>query len=242
MIEVKQTQKKGDYYVVSLSNSHTNRLLENIVFQYSIFPGKCFSGRIWQRILDESTEEECYKKILRLLSIKAWAEREIQNRLRRHGFSNTAIASAVTKAKHLHLIDDAKFVKAYLDQERSIGRFGLKRIIANLRKRGISSELINEIVREESAQADPDTDFCNALKLGEKKWQHLTKERDKSRSPTKLESHTSRNAPNRNTKANVKYSIPHNKKIKLLRYLAGRGFSSEICYRVAEYLTKDNDE
>ena len=239
MIKVEQTQKKGDYYLVSLSNSHTQPLMETIVFQYSIFPGKSFSGKTWQIILNKSNEEECYKKILRLLSVKAWAEREIQNRLKRHGFSQSTITNAIAKAKHYHLIDDVKFVKAYLDQERSFGRFGLKRIISNLKKRGISSELICEVMmEEESGKTDQDTEFSNALKLGEKKWQTINKARLRSRSQRNLEIHSPEHASYQFIEENARSSMQRNNKIKLLRYLASRGFSSEICNRVVEQLTK----
>ena len=243
MVEVEQTQKKGSYYIIRLSDSHTTRLLEPIVFQYNVFPGKHFSEKKWQKILNESTYAACYKKLLRLLSIKAWSERDVQNRLKRHGFSNTAIVNAMTRAKRLHLIDDVQFVKAYLDQERSIGRFGLKRIVANLQKRGIASDLIREIMAEEGiAQTDHDPDFRNALRLGERKWQHLTRERNMSCTSVEAKSAYPEGRVSRLKEIDVKPAASNNKKMRLLRYLAGRGFSSEVCFKVAERLTECNSQ
>ena len=192
--------------MITLSTAKTIRLSESIVFQHAISAGKCFSDAAWRKILLESAQYECYQKILRLLAVRARTETEIRRRLSKQGFASPVIDAAIETAKRLRLVDDASVAAAYVDQQLSLGKIGLKRIIANLRKRGLDMEVVNDVVRDVGdRQTAEEVEFQNAFSVGKTKWASMAKEQDMSR-----------------------------KKVKFLRFLSHRGFPSEVCFRVLE--------
>ena len=213
MIKIERICRKGSYLIITPSgNNNKVQFPESFIFQYALSEGKEFSQERWQQILEKSKQEECYQKILRLIAVKGHTENEICHRLKKLGFSPSAIRIAIDKAKNLHLIDDTNVIETYVDQQRSLGKIGSRRIIANLRKRRVDPELIDKIIGPvDNGNADESSEFQTALSVGKKKWPLLAREHDKSR-----------------------------KKVKLLRFLANRGFSSQICYKVHERLIDCN--
>ncbi len=213
MITVTQSVSKGKSYTVTLSDSHVIKLSEYIVFRYSIFPEKQFTEKSWHQILQDADHHACYEKLLRLLSIKAHTEFEITKKLVRSKFSKVSINKAIKKAKSINLINDVYFAKTFFEERRSSGRYGKIKIIHDLKRRGISSELIQEIVpnTDSNYQEENEIEFENAIKLGHVKMKVLSKEKDSMK-----------------------------RKSKLLRHLATRGFTSDICYQVINRLEIEN--
>ncbi len=215
MITVIQSVNKGKTYTVTLSNNDSVKLSEYAIFRHSIFPGGKFSEKSWHQILADADNHACYEKLLRLLSSKAHTEFEIKKKLTGSGFSKESINNVVQKAKNINLINDEYFAKTFFEARRSSGRYGRLKIVHDLKRRGISSELIKNILPDGDSNYHKENkiEFENALKLGHVKMKSLFRERDLMK-----------------------------RKAKLMRHLAARGFTSDICYRVINQLESRHGE
>ncbi len=213
MITVTQSENKGKSYTVTLSNKNVIKLSEYIVFRYSIFPEKQFPEKSWRQILHDADHHACYEKLLRLLSIKAHTEFEITTKLTRAGFSKAPVNAAIKKAKSINLINDDYFAKTFFEERRSSGRYGKLKIVHDLKRRGIRFELIQKVFPDADANYHEENqiEFENAMKLGHVKMKSLSREKDSMK-----------------------------RKSKLLRYLATRGFTSDICYQVINQLESEH--
>jgi regulatory protein len=101
---------------------------------------------------------------LKLLSYRGRSEREIEERLRKKGFTKAAAFSVIKHLKDIGLIDDVSLAESLKRQAvvtKLLGREGAKRYIL---KRGISRELTDSVFRHEA-----NVDIDNAGRLVDRK-------------------------------------------------------------------------
>jgi regulatory protein len=90
---------------------------------------------------------EAQQVAVRHLGHRPRSEREIRDRLRRGGFSPDIIGTVMARLKELGLVDDvafARFWRESRDSRRPSSRWLLRQ---ELRRKGINSEIIDEIVQ-----------------------------------------------------------------------------------------------
>ena len=212
MVLIEQSKQKGKSFEIIIDGRSKIILPEAIVFEYSIFTDRRFTEQSWQEILEAASKYECFEKTMRLLSVKAYTEFELKKKLNQKGFSSADISSALEKAKTLNLVNDFSIVNQFILEQLEFGRFGRNRIIQKLQRRGINSELVRSTINKlYSNHSENNIELLNARKVGENKLRLLEREHDFRK-----------------------------KKEKLLRFLAGRGFSSSVCYDVAAQLLSNN--
>ncbi|HUD21187.1 MAG TPA: regulatory protein RecX [Candidatus Saccharimonadales bacterium] len=81
-----------------------------------------------------------------LLTRRLQSQRELEEKLARKKYDPEEIASVITRFKEVGLIDDQRFAKSYVADKLEFARRGRWRISLELRKKGISKELIDEFV------------------------------------------------------------------------------------------------
>jgi len=84
---------------------------------------------------------------LRLFKYRFRSEREIRDRLRRKKFSPEVIEKVIVHFKGLRFIDDAIFTKSWIEA-RLKKPYGLKRIIYELKNKGISEKIIESEIQK----------------------------------------------------------------------------------------------
>jgi regulatory protein len=89
------------------------------------------------------------RRALNLLGYRARSEAEIRERLGRYGYGGETIEAVVVRLEELGYLDDAEFAR--LKAREKAGRYGPKRVSAELRKSGVAGELAREVVEEEFA-------------------------------------------------------------------------------------------
>ncbi len=100
------------------------------------------------------TREPCQKArniVYRLLKFRARSEQEIRQRLLRHRIPKDVIEETVTYLRSVGIIDDEAFVRSWI-RARSRKPFGYKKILAELKQKGVDDSLIRGIM-------DPQTLF-----------------------------------------------------------------------------------
>ena len=117
----------------------------------------------------------------RLLKIRNRSEREIRDRLKQKKISEDIIEQTIGYLKNIQLIDDRKFTKDWI-AARLTKPFGLRRIIFELKGKGID----NEIIKEELACARQGYDEEGTVGILVKQCKEKFKETEQSKRRKKI--------------------------------------------------------
>lgn len=92
---------------------------------------------------------------------------QMREYLAKHGFLESDIDDVLSKLVSLRFLDDDAYAEAYIRSAREYKRVGPQYLRMQLKKRGIPSYIIDELVSDESE------DYTRALALARKKSQSL---------------------------------------------------------------------
>ena len=107
---------------------------------------------------------------LRFLKIRPRSIAELKEKLEGKGFSSTEIETAVHELIASGLLDDRAFTKSWINY-RLARPFGFRRIIQELRGKGIDPVIIEQAVAEVKGSYDPES---VALELAKRRWQRFS--------------------------------------------------------------------
>jgi regulatory protein len=85
-------------------------------------------------------------RALNFLGYRARSEKEVRDRLRRYGYGEQTMGEVVERLKELGYLDDEDFARLVAREKAS--RYGPRRVLAELRKSGVDSELAQSVVEE----------------------------------------------------------------------------------------------
>jgi regulatory protein len=105
---------------------------------------------------------------LRFLKIRPRSIAELKGKLKAKGFSSTEIEEAVLKMMASGLLDDRAFTKSWINY-RLARPFGFRRIIQELKAKGIDQEIIDQAVAEVEGYSPE----AVALDLAQRRWQRM---------------------------------------------------------------------
>lgn len=109
--------------------------------------------------------------ILASLAKTRQTESRIRQKLLLKGFKKEEIESCIQSAKEKELLDDQRYAVTFVGECRQLKKWGTVRIKNELKKRGISSEIITKVVSDET----PDEIEVTGLRvLVKKKYSPLT--------------------------------------------------------------------
>ena len=96
----------------------------------------------------DSSPAEALKRAYKFLSYRARSEAEVRVKLTQLGFPQTAIETALEKLRSLKILNDETFARDWTRSRVEERGYGPLRVERELRQKGISKDLIAEIVRE----------------------------------------------------------------------------------------------
>jgi regulatory protein len=91
---------------------------------------------------------------LRLLTRRARSTAEIRERLAREGVSEEAIAEVLARLREWGYLDDKAFAQAWVSDRTRLRPTGTKRLEAELREKGVSPEIIHQVLQERTETAE----------------------------------------------------------------------------------------
>lgn len=111
---------------------------------------------------------------LRLLEYRERSEQEIKERMARKNYNERLIKSTIKSLKNHNLVNDRRFARMWAESclRRSYGRW---KVQADLNKKGIDREIVEEVLRESYSKVD---EVQIALALIQKKWPFLKEEKN----------------------------------------------------------------
>lgn len=114
---------------------------------------------------------------LRLLEIRGRSVREIRDKLMTKGAARADTDKVIADLTELGLLNDEKFARDWVDSRRRLKPMGPARIRAELTKKGIARDIVEQALADFARDADQES---LALSLAEKKmhsWRGLERER-----------------------------------------------------------------
>ena len=88
------------------------------------------------------------QKAYRLLSLRPHSEKELGKKLLEKGFPSAVVKEALEKLCELNYLDDASFAVQWARNLAVNKLWGNKKIVLNLREKGVSAELINVAIEQ----------------------------------------------------------------------------------------------
>lgn len=173
---------------------------------------------------DGIISEKCREKALRLLTVRPHASSEIRQKLRKNrDFPPAVIEEIISDFTRVGLLNDRQFVALFCEEKKNAmtppGRY---QVALALRRKGLSAELINEVMAEvwdcqEGLINEHDDgmspELARAIRAATPKWQSLCR----------------RAEPSPQLRA------------KLMRFLAGRGYAGDIIRQACEQVCRKRE-
>lgn len=100
----------------------------------------------------ESEGAAAFEKCIGYLSYRMRSEREICDYLAEKGYLTVVINETLKKLKTYGYVDDMQLAKSYVESKRT--RYGMYRMIRDLRQMGVSDEIIETVKEEAEPQYD----------------------------------------------------------------------------------------
>jgi len=90
----------------------------------------------------------CYEAALQYLGYRARSEAEVSHRLCRRGFDSEVVDEVIVKLKEQKLIDDTAFAQYWRDNRLSYSPRSRRLIKSELRLKGISAEIAEDMIED----------------------------------------------------------------------------------------------
>ncbi len=158
--EVSPQKKNPHRFNIFLDGEFAFGADEDTVVNYRLVVEKEINGNDLEKIIFETQVGKLMQRMYRLFSIRQRSEKEIRDYLKIQNFklkvkqseeiSQIVIESLVNKLKEKQLLNDLEFAKAWVES-RSRNR-GQRLLQAELYKKGISREIIEEVLNEKGEE------------------------------------------------------------------------------------------
>lgn len=102
------------------------------------------------------------ERILYLIGDMDRTEKNIRDRLRRSGYVGDIVDRAVDSLREYGYIDDARYAREYAESMRDNGSKGIRAIEASLAEKGVSRDIISEVM--DGLAFDEDEQLLKALR------------------------------------------------------------------------------
>lgn len=112
-------------------------------------------------------------KVFNFISYRPRSQKEISNFLNKKDLGEETKLAIIKKLEDLGMVDDLKFSQWWLEQRQTFRPEGRRLLSIELRNKGISKEVIEQVLGDQKEENEPET----AKKLLEKKvgrWQNLS--------------------------------------------------------------------
>lgn len=133
--------------------------LDEILAIYQIKTDQTIDEKEFERVKQENDEKVAFDLAVGYIERYVVSAKGIKDYLKKKGFSAKIIAKTVEKLEEYNLVDDEKFAKNYFDALSS--KNGKNNIARKLKQKGISSEIIDELL--ENVQDDDQIETATAL-------------------------------------------------------------------------------
>lgn len=142
---MKLTYKKGnkDKIHIMIDGEYKFTVDESYFVGLSLWQNKEINEEELEELTEKITVRRAYNHAVILLSRRSHSEKELRFKLKQKGITD-GVDEAIEKLKYHGYIDDLAFAKSYAEELSAFKGFAKRRIILELKEKGVSSDIIDE--------------------------------------------------------------------------------------------------
>lgn len=147
--KITQQVKRADRYSVFVDEKYSFSLSESALLESKIHSGQELTREQVGEYKKLSADDKLYNQTLRYVAMRPRTAWEIQTYLERKGGSPALTEQILNKLTNIGLIDDEKFALAFVADRRLLRHSSRRKLIAELKKKHVPSELIERAIGSE---------------------------------------------------------------------------------------------
>ncbi len=136
----------GNKVHIYIDNEYTLTLYDDFWYRSGYSEGQKISDDELASLKEEAGFRSAYEKGIKYLSMRAYSERELYNKLKMK-FGDDASRRAVDKMLRLGYINDEEFCREYAKYLFEVKKYDIKRISYELKSKGIDSEIADNTLK-----------------------------------------------------------------------------------------------
>ena len=160
-IELQRNKNRVNIYVDDL---FAIGIEQELRFEYNLEVGMEVDDDFIKNVLKAEEEKKVLNTALNLLSYRQRSEHEIYQAMKRKDCEEPYIHKAIEYCKYHGFLNDRNFAEAFIRDKLHLNKLGVQRIKYELIKKGVSREIIEEVL-----VIDTEDQFEAALELAQKK-------------------------------------------------------------------------
>lgn len=175
---LKITKGKSGDVVVFLDNDEKLFLAYEVLLKNGLRKGDEISEDLFSYLVTENQKYFIKKRALSLLARRMHSVSELRIKLLQKKYKKELIEEVLKGLTESKILDDQKFALLFAEEKSGGKSWGKVKIKAELIKKGINRDIINEVLTKISSEHD---DFQTALELGRKKLRLISAKKPDSR-------------------------------------------------------------
>ena len=140
---LKEHPRRAGRYVVDIGGVPVGPVSVETIGDLKLRVGQGVDAPALAQLLEAVASTACYDRALDALARKGRPRRDLERFLRQREFAAPAIAAACDRLERLGLLDDTAYAKAYVEGPAKAKGFGTRRVVAELRRRGVASDVVD---------------------------------------------------------------------------------------------------
>jgi len=147
--KIVQQVKRADRYSIFVEGKYSFSLSESALLESKIHSGQELTKEQVGEFKKLSADDKLYNQTLRYVAMRPRTAWEIQTHLNRKNAPPALTEQIVNKLTNIGLIDDDKFARAFVADRRLLRPTSRRKLIAELKKKHVPSEIIERAVGSE---------------------------------------------------------------------------------------------
>ena len=135
-------------YQLTIGNNHRLITYDEVILKYNLLYKKEIDSELLEAIFSETSFYDVYNKVVKFISIRLRSEKEIKNYLKKYSLSTKEEEECLQKLKNAGLLNDESFAKAFISDKLHLTTMGPYKIRGELEKLGISSDIIEQNIKQ----------------------------------------------------------------------------------------------
>lgn len=144
MKKISKIKKINNKYTIILSDNSSLSFYSDTLIKYNLLKPREISDKELEEVINYNNYIETYNKALTYISYKQRTKKEIKDKL--CNYSIDVIDKVIKKLDELSLLDEKKYIEAFINDQINLGNKGPFYIKKELKKLNINIDYIDEIL------------------------------------------------------------------------------------------------
>ncbi|MCF7923881.1 MAG: RecX family transcriptional regulator [Candidatus Izimaplasma sp.] len=165
VLSIEKNKNKYKVVIEKAGEKISLTVSEDIILDFRLLKDKELTEKEYKNLVESINRDKYYQKLLYYANYKPRTAHEAKNYLDKFDIDEKAKHYYLNKLEEIQLLNDDLYVRNYIYEYSHYRLIGPKKIIYELRRKGISPTLINKHINDYKA----DLIYRNIVKLVEKK-------------------------------------------------------------------------